>query len=108
MQTPYLSLYSISATSTDAQSIEEQGPQILGVIQVARRLIENLPVLLLSQQGEFYLFLNDIAKLTTVCLRGTVEDVDQGWISEAFDECLATWVSLGKYNQYLAILVRDR
>ncbi|CAO3661292.1 unnamed protein product [Umbelopsis ramanniana] len=85
---------SISATSTDAQSIEEQGPQILGVIQVARRLIENLPVLLLSQQGEFYLFLNDIAKLTTVCLRGTVEDVDQGWISEAFDECLATWVSL--------------
>ncbi|KAH8550240.1 armadillo-type protein [Umbelopsis sp. PMI_123] len=87
-------LNSISATTTDAQSIEEQGPQILGVIQVARRLIENLPVLLLSQQGDFYLLLNDIAKLTSICLRGTVEDVDQGWISEAFDECLATWVSL--------------
>jgi hypothetical protein len=88
---------SISATATDANSIEEQGPQILGVIQVVRRLIENLPVLLLSHQGDFYRLLNDVTKLTTICLRGTVEDVDQGWISEAFDECLATWVSLGMY-----------
>ncbi|CAO3672042.1 unnamed protein product [Umbelopsis vinacea] len=87
-------LNNISATATDANSIEEQGPQILGVIQVVRRLIENLPVLLLSHQGDFYRLLNDVTKLTTICLRGTVEDVDQGWISEAFDECLATWVSL--------------
>lgn len=91
-----LSICSISATATDANSIEEQGPQILGVIQVVRRLIENIPLILLSHQGDFYRLLNDVTKLTTICLRGTVEDVDQGWISEAFDECLATWVSLGK------------
>ncbi|KAM3588533.1 hypothetical protein VKS41_000976 [Umbelopsis sp. WA50703] len=87
-------LNDISATATDANSIEEQGPQILGVIQVVRRLIENIPLILLSHQGDFYRLLNDVTKLTTICLRGTVEDVDQGWISEAFDECLATWVSL--------------
>lgn len=81
-------------TSPDALS--EQGPQMLGTIQMIRRLLENAALPILCSIPDFFQFLNEVGVITVSCLAGTVTDVDEGWISEACDECLQTWVKMGK------------
>lgn len=76
--------------------MSEHGPHLLGAIQIVRRLLENVSLSAFCATAEFFEFLNCFGKLAIACLRATAADVDEGWIGEASDECLATWVTLGK------------
>lgn len=91
-----LTFNSLLSIGNDPESMSEHGPHLLGTIQMVRRLLENVSLPALSATLEFFEFLNDFGKLTVACLRATTADVDEGWIGEASDECLATWVTLGK------------
>lgn len=91
----------VFGTSPDALS--EQGPQILGLIQMIRRLLENVSIVILCSIPDFFQFLNQVGLITVSCLGGTVVEVDEGWISEACDECLQTWVKMGKYTYTLSL-----
>lgn len=64
---------------------------------MVRRVFENLSLGTLSAVPEFFQFMNEVGKMTVICLHGTGSHADEGWISEASDECLATWVKLGVY-----------
>ncbi|KAI9318087.1 armadillo-type protein [Dichotomocladium elegans] len=80
---------------SDPSNLSEHGPQMLGTIQMIRRLFENVPLAILCSIPEFFQFLNDFGKMTIASLRGmTAQDIDEGWIGEASDECLETWVRL--------------
>ncbi len=68
---------------------------MLGTIQMIRRLLENASLSILCNIPDFFQFLNEVGLITVSCLGGTVTDVDEGWISEACDECLQTWVKMG-------------
>ncbi|KAI9022740.1 armadillo-type protein [Phycomyces nitens] len=89
----------ILESGTNPEVLAEQGPHMLGAIQMTRRLLENIPVNILCTLPDFFQFLNAIGRLTVVCLRGTVTDVEEGWLSEASDECLETWVRLADVVQ---------
>ncbi|CAO3592648.1 unnamed protein product [Absidia cylindrospora] len=89
----------ISNNGVEPEALTEQGPQMLGTIQMAHRLLENIPAGVLCAISEFFQFLNQIQQLTICCLLGTVSDIDEGWISEACDECLQTWVTLANIVQ---------
>lgn len=86
----------ITAFGTSPDALSEQGPQMLGTIQMIRRLLENASLSILCAIPDFFQFLNEVGLITVSCLGGTVADVDEGWISEACDECLQTWVKMGK------------
>lgn len=72
---------------------------MLGTIQMARRLLENIPTGVLCAIPEYFDFLSQVQQLTLCCLHGTISDVDEGWIGEACDECLQTWMTLGKIDK---------
>lgn len=88
---------SITVFGTTPDALSEQGPQMLGTIQMIRRLLENASLATLCDIPDFFQFLNEVGLITVSCLGGTVTDVDEGWISEACDECLQTWVKMGKF-----------
>lgn len=88
----------ITAFGTSPDALSEQGPQMLGTIQMIRRLLENVSLVILCSIPDFFQFLNEVGLITVSCLGGTVTDVDEGWISEACDECLQTWVKMGKFS----------
>ncbi|KAI8889382.1 hypothetical protein K501DRAFT_320347 [Backusella circina FSU 941] len=90
---------SITVFGTSPDALSEQGPQMLGTIQMIRRLLENIQLVTLCSIPEFFDFLNQVGLLTVSCLGGTVTDVDEGWISEACDECLQTWVHMADLVQ---------
>lgn len=91
---------SILNAGNDPSTLSEHGPQVLGTIQIIRRLFENLSLGVLCSVSEFFRFLNDFGKITVACIRGaTAQDIDEGWISEAGDECLQTWVRLADLVQ---------
>lgn len=69
---------------------------MLGTIQMIRRLLENASLPILCSIPDFFQFLNEVGIITVSCLAGTVTDVDEGWIGESCDECLQTWVKMGK------------
>ncbi|KAI9271756.1 armadillo-type protein [Phascolomyces articulosus] len=84
----------------DPEAYSENGPHLLGTIQIARRICENLSLATLWTIPEFYKFMDDFGEITVVCLRSTAtRDIDEGWISEASDECLETWVRLAEVAQ---------
>ncbi|KAI8147321.1 armadillo-type protein [Fennellomyces sp. T-0311] len=84
----------------DPQTYSENGPHLLGCIQISRRICENLSLATLWSIPEFYQFMDDFGEVTVVCLQGTAtQDIDEGWISEASDECLETWVRLAEVAQ---------
>ncbi|CDS07016.1 hypothetical protein LRAMOSA09539 [Lichtheimia ramosa] len=88
------------SAGNDPSTLSEHGPQVLGTIQIIRRLFENLSLGVLCSVSEFFKFLNDFGKITVACIRGaTAQDIDEGWISEAGDECLQTWVRLADLVQ---------
>ncbi|KAI8973333.1 armadillo-type protein [Mycotypha africana] len=84
----------ITTFGTSPDALSEQGPQMLGCIQMIRRLLENVPIVILCAIPDFFQFLNEVGMITVGCLGGTVIDVDEGWISESCDESLQTWVKL--------------
>ncbi|KAF7720629.1 Exportin-4, partial [Apophysomyces ossiformis] len=84
----------ILSSGYDPDGLNEQGPQLLGAIQMVRRLLENVPLTILCSVHDFFQFLNEVARLTISCIRATVGDLDEGWISEACNECLDAWVIL--------------
>ncbi|RCH80002.1 Exportin-4, partial [Rhizopus stolonifer] len=75
----------ITAFGTSPDALSEQGPQMLGTIQMIRRLLENVSLVNLCTIPDFFQFLNEVGMITVSCLGGTVTDVDEGWISEASD-----------------------
>ena len=84
----------------DPAAYSENGPHLLGTIQIARRICESLSLSTLWTIPEFYKFMDDFGEITVVCLRGTAtQDLDEGWISEPSDECLETWVRLAEVAQ---------
>ncbi|KAL1930141.1 hypothetical protein VTP01DRAFT_1295 [Rhizomucor pusillus] len=83
----------------DPEAMSEHGPHLLGAIQIVRRLLENVSLSAFCATAEFFEFLNCFGKLAIACLRATAADVDEGWIGEASDECLATWVTLAQIVQ---------
>lgn len=89
-------MYSIVIGGTSPDQLTQQGPQLLGTIQMIHRLFENVSLATLCEIPGFFQFLNDIRQLTICCLHGIASDVDEGWIGEASDECLQTWVIIGK------------
>ncbi|KAI9483543.1 MAG: armadillo-type protein [Benjaminiella poitrasii] len=84
----------VTAFGTSPDALGEQGPQMLGTIQMIRRLLENVSLANLCAIPDFFQFLNEVGMITVSCLGGTVTDVDEGWLSEACDECLQTWVKM--------------
>ncbi|OBZ88181.1 Exportin-4 [Choanephora cucurbitarum] len=84
----------VTAFGTSPDALSEQGPQMLGTVQMIRRLLENVSLNILCDIPDFFQFLNEIGMITVSCLGSTVTDVDEGWISEACDESLQTWVKL--------------
>ncbi|KAI8090033.1 armadillo-type protein [Halteromyces radiatus] len=90
---------SINNEGTSPQKLTDQGPQLLGTVQMVHRLLENISAGVLCGIPEFFQFLNEIHKLTLCCIHGTVSDIDEGWIGEASDECLQTWVTLADVVQ---------
>ncbi|KAI8646967.1 armadillo-type protein [Parasitella parasitica] len=89
----------VTAFGTSPDALSEQGPQMLGTIQMIHRLLENVSLVILCGIPDFFAFLNEVGLITISCLHGTVADVDEGWISEACDECLQTWVKLADIVQ---------
>ncbi|KAI8985067.1 armadillo-type protein [Pilobolus umbonatus] len=89
----------ITKFGTSPDALSEQGPQMLGTIQMIRRLLENTSLAILCSIPDFFPFLNEVGIITVSCLKGTVVDVDEGWISEACDECLQTWVNIANTIQ---------
>ncbi|CEP08479.1 hypothetical protein, partial, partial [Parasitella parasitica] len=89
----------VTVFGTSPDALSEQGPQMLGTIQMIRRLLENVSLVILCAIPDFFTFLNEVGLITVSCLRGTVADVDEGWISEACDECLQTWVKMADIVQ---------
>ncbi|EPB86259.1 hypothetical protein HMPREF1544_06987 [Mucor circinelloides 1006PhL] len=89
----------VTAFGTSPDALSEQGPQMLGTIQMIRRLLENVSLVILCRIPDFFAFLNEVGLITVSCLGGTVTDVDEGWISEACDECLQTWVKMADIVQ---------
>ncbi|KAI8377732.1 armadillo-type protein [Radiomyces spectabilis] len=89
----------ILAGGNHIEGLAEQGPQMLGTIQMIRRLLENMPLPVLCSIPEFFQFLNEIGQLQLLSLQGTISDIDEGWIGEACDECLQTWVKLADVVQ---------
>ncbi|KAG1473236.1 hypothetical protein G6F56_001072 [Rhizopus delemar] len=90
----------ITAYGTSPDALSEQGPQMLGTIQITRRVIENTSIVTLSSIPEFFQFLNEVGLVTVSCLGGTIVEVDEGWISEACDECLQTWVKVADVQSW--------
>ncbi|CAO3659151.1 unnamed protein product [Rhizopus microsporus] len=87
-------LSDITVFGTTPDALSEQGPQMLGTIQIIRRLIENTSMTILCSIPGFFQFLNEVGHITVSCLGATIVEVDEGWISEACDECLQTWVKI--------------
>ncbi|KAG2212895.1 hypothetical protein INT45_007411 [Circinella minor] len=84
----------------DPAAYSQNGPHLLGTIQIVRRICESLSLNTLWTIPEFYKFMDDFGEITVVCLQGTAtQDIDEGWISEASDECLETWVRLAEVAQ---------
>ncbi|CAO3646105.1 unnamed protein product [Cunninghamella blakesleeana] len=90
---------SIVVGGTSPEQLTQQGPQLLGTIQMIHRLFENTSLAILCEVQGFFQFLNDIRQLTICCLHGIVSDIDEGWIGEASDECLQTWVIIADFLQ---------
>ncbi|RUS18080.1 LOW QUALITY PROTEIN: hypothetical protein BC937DRAFT_89166 [Endogone sp. FLAS-F59071] len=79
----------------DDESAFEYGPHLLGITQMIRRLLENISLASLCAVPPFFQFLNEVAKISSTCLRDTItNEVEDEWSMEAFDECLETWVKL--------------
>ncbi|KAG0179452.1 Exportin-4 [Apophysomyces sp. BC1034] len=70
----------IVSIGSSPDALTEQGPQMLGTIQMVRRLLENLSLSVLCSVPEFFQYLNEVGRLTVSCLRATVSDLDEGWI----------------------------
>ncbi|KAI9273596.1 armadillo-type protein [Sporodiniella umbellata] len=90
----------VTVFGTSPDALSEQGPQMLGTIQITRRLIENTSIVTLCSIPDFFQFLNEVGLITVSCLAGTVVEVDEGWISESCDECLQTWVKVADIQSW--------
>ncbi|KAI9307138.1 armadillo-type protein [Cunninghamella echinulata] len=90
---------SIVVGGTSPDQLSQQGPQLLATIQMTHRLFETTSLSTLCEIPGFYQFLNEIRQLTICCLHGNISDLDEGWIGEASDECLQTWVILDTSNR---------
>ncbi|RUP44505.1 hypothetical protein BC936DRAFT_149360 [Jimgerdemannia flammicorona] len=84
----------LSNNPPDDESTLEYGPHLLGITQMIRRLLENIPLPYLCAVLPFFQFLSEVAKLSSTCLRDTMNEVEEEWSMEAFDECLEAWVKL--------------
>ncbi|KAI8070967.1 armadillo-type protein [Gongronella butleri] len=92
-------IHGLAQRGTSPEQLTEQGPQMLGTIQMVRMLMENISVANFCATSEFFPFLQELQHLTLCCLQATAHEMDEGWISEASDECLQTWVVLADIVQ---------
>ncbi|KAG1159659.1 hypothetical protein G6F37_004686 [Rhizopus arrhizus] len=98
----------ITVFGTSPDALSEQGPQMLGTIQITRRLLENTSLSTLCLIPDFFQFLNEVGLITVSCLGGTVIEVDEGWIGEACDECLQTWVKVADVTSWVGLTSDQR
>ncbi|TPX33725.1 hypothetical protein SmJEL517_g03402 [Synchytrium microbalum] len=69
---------------------DESGPELIGIVQMSRRLLTRFPIPILGSSPHLSRFLEDMSVLTRLCLRQGVGS-EASWCSEAAEELLETW-----------------
>ncbi|KAI9593610.1 armadillo-type protein [Syncephalis fuscata] len=86
---------------------DSHGPYLLGLCQMMQRLVSTTSVTVLCDVEGFYRTMSETAKLTVQCLRDTVNETEDSWNMEAFDELLNLWIKLSG-NTYLPLVAEEK